>query len=123
MPEAPLRPCSGGCGLLVERGLCSFCKAKRGGNATDGRRSSTQRGYGARWQASSKAWLAKHPFCADPFGVHGDNAVPATEADHIVPHKGDMKLFWNFDTNIQGLCKSCHSRKTASEGGFGRNDH
>jgi 5-methylcytosine-specific restriction protein A len=38
----------------------------------------------------------------------------ATEVDHIIPHKGDMKLFWDSD-NWQGLCKSCHSKKTAKE--------
>jgi 5-methylcytosine-specific restriction protein A len=65
-------------------------------------------------------YLARHPLCADPFGVHGVRVVAATEVDHIVPHKGDMTLFWNA-ANWQGLCKDCHSRKTATEdGGFGR---
>ncbi|MCT9125512.1 HNH endonuclease [Cupriavidus gilardii] len=39
--------------------------------------------------------------------------------DHIVPHKGDSKLFWS-RSNWQALCKPCHDRKAATEdGGFG----
>lgn len=74
------------------------------------RGNSTQRGYGTRWQKARKAYLAKHPLC-----VHcekdGRTAL-ATDLDHIVPHRGDMKLFWDFKNNVQGLCHSCHSRKT-----------
>lgn len=44
----------------------------------------------------------------------------ATEVDHIIPHRGDQQLFWDTN-NWQGLCKPCHSRKTAQEdGGFGQ---
>jgi 5-methylcytosine-specific restriction protein A len=40
--------------------------------------------------------------------------------DHKVPHRGDMKLFWDRN-NWQSMAKECHDRKTASEdGGFGR---
>jgi 5-methylcytosine-specific restriction endonuclease McrA len=28
-------------------------------------------------------------------------------ADHVVPHRGDERLFWNC-TNLQTLCKPCH---------------
>lgn len=39
--------------------------------------------------------------------------------DHIIPHRGDQKLFWD-KTNWQAMSGPCHSRKTASEdGGFG----
>ncbi|WP_407496877.1 HNH endonuclease [Pseudooceanicola sp. MF1-13] len=34
--------------------------------------------------------------------------------DHITPHKGDRKLFWD-RSNWQALCHACHSRKTARE--------
>jgi 5-methylcytosine-specific restriction protein A len=36
--------------------------------------------------------------------------------DHIIPHKGDKKLFWSRD-NWQSLCLSCHNRKSATETG------
>jgi 5-methylcytosine-specific restriction enzyme A len=31
----------------------------------------------------------------------------ATVVDHIRPHKGDPRLFWN-STNLQSLCKKHH---------------
>jgi len=51
--------------------------------------------------------------------LHGERAVAATDVDHIVPHCGDMALFWDV-LNWQPLCEACHGRKTAREdGGFG----
>ncbi|WP_330164070.1 HNH endonuclease [Paenibacillus campinasensis] len=45
--------------------------------------------------------------------------VASTVVDHIIPHKGDPKLFWD-KNNWQALCKKCHDTKTAREdGGFG----
>lgn len=81
------------------------------------RLSSTKRGYGYRWQQARAGYLAKHPLCVicKAKGL----IEPATDLDHIIPHKGDMELFWD-RTNWQGLCGSCHSEKTAKEdGGFG----
>jgi 5-methylcytosine-specific restriction protein A len=47
---------------------------------------------------------------------------PASEIDHIRPHRGDWFLFLggvNYE-NLQGLCHEHHSQKTAAEdGGFG----
>jgi 5-methylcytosine-specific restriction protein A len=40
--------------------------------------------------------------------------VKATVVDHIVPHRGDVKLFWD-ENNWQSLCKSCHDHKTMTE--------
>ena len=36
-------------------------------------------------------------------------SVAASVVDHIVPHKGDHKLFWN-PKNHQALCKHCHDK-------------
>jgi 5-methylcytosine-specific restriction protein A len=45
--------------------------------------------------------------------------MPASVVDHIVPHRGDMALFWD-RSNWQAMSKLCHDRKTAREnGGFG----
>lgn len=38
----------------------------------------------------------------------------ATVVDHIVPHRGDQKLFWD-ESNWQPLCKPCHDKKTWNE--------
>ncbi|MEO4040348.1 HNH endonuclease signature motif containing protein [Hoeflea sp. CAU 1731] len=35
---------------------------------------------------------------------------PAKVVDHIIPHKGDRKLFWD-RSNWQPLCTPCHSSK------------
>jgi len=43
----------------------------------------------------------------------------ATVCDHIIPHKGDMGLFYDYG-NLQGLCTHCHAVKTATDdGAFG----
>jgi hypothetical protein len=43
----------------------------------------------------------------------------ANVVDHIIPHRGDMELFWD-ESNWQSMCEPCHNRKTASEdGAFG----
>src|SRR5580704_9756971 len=77
----------------------------------------------ARWRnpntGLAAACLRKHPLCADPFktGCH----QPSTVADHIEDHHGNESLFFCF-TNLQGLCESCHNRKTGkSHSRDGRN--
>ncbi|MGZ4955295.1 MAG: HNH endonuclease [Methylobacter sp.] len=69
------------------------------------RGSSAQRGYGYKWQQAREGWLRSHPLC-EAHKRKGQVAV-AEVVDHIVPHKGDMKLFWDRD-NWQSLCKLCH---------------
>lgn len=39
---------------------------------------------------------------------------PATEVDHIIPHRGNLNLFYD-STNLQILCKECHADKTRVE--------
>jgi 5-methylcytosine-specific restriction endonuclease McrA len=47
------------------------------------------------------------------------NRTPSTIADHIKPHRCNFTLFFD-DKNLQGVCKTCHDIKTATEdGGFG----
>ena len=77
------------------------------------RQSSTQRGYGSRWQKAREAWLREHPLCVDHLAR--GQLVAATVVDHVRPHKGDLKLFWDRH-NWQSLCKNCHdSIKQAKE--------
>lgn len=57
--------------------------------------------------------LARDPICKIC------NRYASTIADHIKPHRGNWELFTDLN-NLQGLCKSCHDTKTATEdGGFG----
>lgn len=80
------------------------------------RGTSAQRGYDARWRRLRRMVLARHPLCADPFEIHAmrDEVVLATEVDHITPLRDGGS---NSLSNLQSLCKSCHSRKTALEDG------
>ncbi len=43
--------------------------------------------------------------------------TPAEHVDHVTPHKGDPKMFW--EGPFQALCASCHSKKTVEEMGRG----
>ena len=82
------------------------------------RKSSTQRGYNYTWQKFRKVYLKENPLCA--FCQQQNIVTPATVVDHIEPHRGDKKLFWNMD-NLQPLCHSCHaSTKQAIECGSKR---
>jgi len=74
------------------------------------RGNSCQRGYGYRWQKYTAWFLTNHPLCE----VCG---LPATDVDHIKPVTGpDDPLFWD-EGNHSAKCHSCHSKKTAREGG------
>ena len=64
-----------------------------------------------RWRKLRAKFLANHKYCKC--------RALATEVDHIKAHKGHYGLFYN-PGNLQALCKSCHSRKTALESNFAR---
>jgi 5-methylcytosine-specific restriction protein A len=68
--------------------------------------------YGRDWRRARLAYLADHPLCRKC--EHDGYLKPATEVDHRIPHKGDLDLFWD-QGNWQGLCRTCHSRKTMNE--------
>ena len=71
-----------------------------------GKQTSTQRGYGYRWQQARAGFLRAHPLCC--FCQREGLVVEATVVDHIIPHEGDQALFWD-KTNWQSLCAPCHS--------------
>ena len=99
--------------------------------------SSTARGYGYKWQQARAAYLVKHPFCAyclreagisyeqDAVAIgiacadKGIGLPYAQVVDHVEPHRGDMKLFWD-STNWQSLCTTHHSRDKQREESGGR---
>ena len=80
---------------------------------SDGRLPPHKRGYTKRWRRAALRYLRHHPTCA-LIGTSIKCTGLATEVDHIQPHGGDLRLFWD-RRNWQGLCKSCHSRKTRGE--------
>ncbi len=80
----------------------------------------TQRGYTSRWVRQSEAFRREHPICECPECTASGIITPSEVVDHIIPHKGDQRLFWDRD-NWQALAKSCHDRKTARERTHTRN--
>jgi len=69
-------------------------------------KTSTERGYGYKWQQAREGYLRLHPLCVmcDAEG----KTKAATVVDHIVPHEGNQALFWN-SANWQSLCATHHS--------------
>lgn len=66
--------------------------------------------YDWRWQQASKRYRAEHPLCV-ACAAQGRTA-PTACTDHVVPHRGDLTLFWD-ESNWQSLCDACHRSKTA----------
>ncbi|MGV8832160.1 MAG: HNH endonuclease signature motif containing protein [Devosia sp.] len=105
MPIAPPRLCS--CGNIVPSGQRCACQIK-GDRARKARHdrcrpSSAERGYNHAWRKARAAYLVTHPHCNHP-GCD----VPANHVDHIIPHRGDDRLFWD-RSNWQALCAHHHN--------------
>lgn len=64
------------------------------------------------WLHARKQHLNQHPFCAEC--LKAGKRTRATMVDHIVPIKQGGERF--APSNLQSLCWSCHSRKSAQEG-------
>lgn len=121
MPLSSPRPCANpSCRALTTSGAyCDKHKKQKRKHHDSQRGSSTQRGYNYKWQKASKAYREKHPLCECQDCRAGElRIMPSEVVDHIIPHQGDMKLFWD-RKNWQAMSKQCHDRKTAKEdGGF-----
>jgi 5-methylcytosine-specific restriction protein A len=73
---------------------------------------------GKRWRRLRNTQLTKQPFCQCP--EHEGRYVEADIVDHIKPHRGDLRLFYDPD-NLQSMTKHCHdSYKQKLEGGRAR---
>lgn len=66
----------------------------------------------AKWERYRHRQLFREPLCR--MCKANDELTPADTVDHIIPHAGDYKLFFD-PSNHQSLCRSCHSRKTHYE--------
>ncbi len=60
------------------------------------------------WDRLRLKHLLQQPYCIIC------NTTARLEVDHILPHNGNPKLFFN-EANLQTLCKQCHSSKTMNE--------
>lgn len=104
-----------GCGKTAVPGT-NYCNKHAALQETDKRKVFTKRGksnewqylyHTSEWRRRSKAFLQKYPSCF----ICGK---PSAIADHIIPHRGDLTLFYD-EGNLQPMCWSCHSRKTFKE--------
>lgn len=73
----------------------------------------------AAWARLRKKQLAREPLCR--FCRSKGVITQADTVDHIVPHKGNMDLFFSLE-NLQSLDKACHSsakQRLEKSGEFG----
>ena len=115
MPYAAPQLCTyPGCSTLTQGGRCREHRRQERREHARNRPNPAAMGYGHEWRKASRRFLQENPLC-----VYCQQAgrIQASEVtDHIVPHKGDMALFWD-RTQWQALCWRCHSSKTAREDG------
>jgi 5-methylcytosine-specific restriction protein A len=76
------------------------------------RGTAAERGYDSKWQRARVTFLAQHPLCI--MCEREQRVAAATVVDHIIPHRGDRKLFWS-RSNWQPLCKPHHDRAKQAE--------
>jgi 5-methylcytosine-specific restriction protein A len=69
----------------------------------------------AQWYQVRLVVLARDPICVEC------KHAATEEIDHVIPARAYSGDFYDPD-NLQGLCRSCHSSKTAVEGGFAGNN-
>lgn len=115
---APLRLClAAGCSARVQRGYCGAHRAI----VDQHRGNSHTRGYTRRWYNRARLFRARFPLCGmRPGGVapvmsechDAHRYTPAEQVDHVVPHRGDERLFWDELGNWQSLCARCGARKS-----------
>ena len=72
------------------------------------RESAASRGYDWLWRKESAVFKASHPLCV--MCLREGRTAAAEVVDHIVPHRGDMALFWD-RSNWQALCAPHHNRE------------
>jgi 5-methylcytosine-specific restriction endonuclease McrA len=71
-----------------------------------------------QWKLLRERQLQKQGMCECP---HCKGAkLEANVVDHITPHKGDRKLFFN-SKNLQSMAKECHDafKQSQEKGGAG----
>ena len=107
MPMKLKVPCKHpGCPALIPSGT-KYCEVHKALHPEEVR-SAAGRGYNAAWRKASKQFLQAHPLCEEC--MKQGKYVKATVVDHVVPHRGDEKLFWD-RSNWRALCKRCHDQK------------
>lgn len=114
MPHKPRTPCRfSGCSELTHSRYC-----KKHQSTVDKHYNKYQRDpetfkrYGTRWRKIRKKYMSQNPLCilCERMG----KLTPAEEVHHIKPLSNGGT---HNENNLMSLCKSCHSKITAAEGG------
>ena len=119
---AALRPCATpGCPEVTRHGHCVQHTRVRESQRVNAH----QRGYTRHWSALRRWFLARHPLCgeresgapktSDSRCLANGLIVAAAQVDHILRHQGPVDPLFSNILNMQSLCASCHSAKTARE--------
>ncbi len=104
------KPCVS-CGKLIPLGQarCAQCELRKRQRYEASRGNAGQRGYGAQWRRLCREMLQVEPYC--------ECGERADTVDHIVPR---LRGGRDHPSNLETMCRACHSRKTAKQdGGFG----
>lgn len=116
MPYKHKKPCcKSGCPELTHSRYCDThykeLESKRQEKVNKERPKGYYKKYGRKWKRLRFWFLKQHPLCCK-CGAAGN------DVDHIKPLADGGT---NEITNLQTLCRSCHSRKTVKQdGGFGK---
>ena len=111
MPYRSNVPCKHpGCAALIPYSQM-YCDEHKQLHKND-RAYASERGYGSKWQRERRKFLESNPFCVKCY--EEGHITMATVVDHIKPHRGDKKLFWDRG-NWQPLCEHHHNVKTMME--------
>jgi len=108
LPWAPALPCRHpGCRKFRSPEKRGCPDHERNYRTEDERRgSSNSRGYGWSWQKLRKSILKRDPVCAICKRAWSE------EVDHCIPKARGGS---DDESNLQGVCRSCHAEKTALE--------
>lgn len=118
----PLKTCATpGCPGLTRFSYCEAHERSRRSRTDEARGSAAERGYNERWRRARAAYLQEHRYCVRCQAL--GRLTKSRVVDHITPHRGDSKLFWD-TSNWQALCTACHNAKSATEtlSPFGRGE-
>ena len=114
MPRKPKRPCSHpGCPKLTDGRFCEEHQRQENKRYEKyDRDPAVRRRYGRAWKRIRDRHIAAHPLCE--MCKRQGRITPAEEVHHIKPlSQGGT----HDENNLMSLCKECHSRITAKEGG------
>ena len=114
MPRKPKHPCGyPGCPELTDRQYCpAHQKLVTSQYNRHGRTPEMKKRYNGAWPAIRRGFISAHPLCE--MCRREGRVTAAAEVHHIVPLSAGGT---HDESNLMALCKPCHSRITAREGG------